>query len=1556
MQTFAIDAYRECCELRGVRPNVQIINQLRLPSSSVELPVLDASSTFLGPLGVHALLDFVNLHQGVRLLSLANNGVDAANVQHLCSVMEHHQSLGACDLRDNSLATPSVRTLWELARHVSTIQRIGTEGTGISEEWKQRLERALRSNEELQVLGFHNYGLNRPITQWGAAYVCILGSPSQVAHLSDSVFPALNSLVSGMRLRVSPVVITETDTMQSMKQKLSLCEDKTSGSRIWCVCFLTKSSPLSEVASEALLEVMDRSLPDEVPPLHNKLGEIRPPVNRSAKNMVIVSDPLDFTRTRGNEEEEKKLTAFANMARPILDHPCAYKLETLSRSSSDIRIMSSLYTSFKVLYSQDPAATRAVSEFDWELPDRLAATGHMFPKEVAVALRYCCDPVAAALAFPLVLYGSGSGGKDEIMAAAACSLRDAPIGTVTVVPKKVVPYFVEEASSRSVVLLIYFLFDVFCPAAAKEVYLTLQDMMTRVRLCIEQYDGEAEIALFLCGIEFLTYCDIFNSASSIAWLPASFPSKVRIVLTMRTESPLLLTLRSRSPLPYELLVGGLPMTRRLKHVRCLLELRGITFPELGDDFIATVSDTALGSRGNSVVDLLAAKEDTDLHLYLTALAALIDAQGCTDLALCIRAAPETAEGVFGSLLSSFEERVGRRLVMAIVVALLSSPLPATELVLVCETLLGCERYTTVPAVASLMRNGLLSTNGASVLRLANTVVCTAVKEHYANNQPEVDEIASAVASHVHRLVVTRSPELLFSFRRVFTALVQSWQDSVAEALLFDSLLVDRVLREDPLCRRTLVDAVFSITTYRARLEELYEGRYSNCQFAHNSARRLLSHFLRDIQELPCAAFQGALLLPPGSPLKEHAATSTQPPYLCLLPLNGGNEEVLSVFNVTTGKQSQLTHCHRFEDTISATSNEQVFVINAVTGAEISRSTVLPLGLDQALIGSLVVSHGEIAAICRGQVAFWNLETDMWSSVLDITCSLSGHSFDSLKQTLLVVQNSTHHVSLLDLHRKKIISSYGEIFPVGCVREAKFLGPNVAVVSIYDVCIIRPSGERWVLNHPSIVRCTASSVDGKIIATGVGVDVWLWTHTGQNLHICTGHTQSVTDVSFHPSGATVISCSNDSTLRVWTTITGQQKARLDTELRDSADYVAFTPDGTKILARCGGYLRQWDPITYSNAGAVNACGGHVGFVALTNANIVAVTIGGSIKSWSLSQSFATVTQASELSRSTNLLLNSKVTAGNVAVLDAVTCNGEVVLCLTADGELRSWSLQGGVPVHVLSNVLCFTSHTSADGATTRVVAFTGTEMRLSVVDVFSGASNAEATPRDVGSFPVMRDVEVNASFALTAFPDFSQIVLAMNYGAQTRLCLFDTQQSFAITNQLSGHFDDVLITVPIPGQDFIVTASKDSTVRLWNLIAHAERSSYQHTRQLTAAAISVSPSDASTVNVVVLDTNSVFTVVNIALSGAVRAGICRQIDLPAAPLLACRLSPAAILVMCESGGVAIIDQASLSVMNRVPSLDAVFARVGTVGTALDVVMLGMASGQLLLCKIKAPVVA
>lgn len=70
-------------------------------------------------------------------------------------------------------------------------------------------------------------------------------------------------------------------------------------------------------------------------------------------------------------------------------------------------------------------------------------------------------------------------------------------------------------------------------------------------------------------------------------------------------------------------------------------------------------------------------------------------------------------------------------------------------------------------------------------------------------------------------------------------------------------------------------------------------------------------------------------------------------------------------------------------------------------------------------------------------------------------------------------------------------------------------------------------------------------------------------TGKELAVLSGHTSEVTDASFSPDGARVITCSYDKTARLWDAATGAELLRLDGH--ESAILSAvFSPDGQHIL--------------------------------------------------------------------------------------------------------------------------------------------------------------------------------------------------------------------------------------------------------------------------------------------------------------------------------------------------------------------------------------------------------
>ncbi len=131
----------------------------------------------------------------------------------------------------------------------------------------------------------------------------------------------------------------------------------------------------------------------------------------------------------------------------------------------------------------------------------------------------------------------------------------------------------------------------------------------------------------------------------------------------------------------------------------------------------------------------------------------------------------------------------------------------------------------------------------------------------------------------------------------------------------------------------------------------------------------------------------------------------------------------------------------------------------------------------------------------------------------------------------------------------------------------------------------PEGTRARLGNGYMLGVQYSP-DGSVLAVTSSIGVWLYdADTLEALHLLTGHTDTVNNITFSPDSRTLASAENN-TIFLWDVITGTQKAILqtlepkDVHTRDFVDTVVFSPDG-KMLASANrkGAVQLWNMKTW-----------------------------------------------------------------------------------------------------------------------------------------------------------------------------------------------------------------------------------------------------------------------------------------------------------------------------------------------------------------------------------------
>jgi len=134
-------------------------------------------------------------------------------------------------------------------------------------------------------------------------------------------------------------------------------------------------------------------------------------------------------------------------------------------------------------------------------------------------------------------------------------------------------------------------------------------------------------------------------------------------------------------------------------------------------------------------------------------------------------------------------------------------------------------------------------------------------------------------------------------------------------------------------------------------------------------------------------------------------------------------------------------------------------------------------------------------------------------------------------------------------------------------------------NIYVISLASGQIERVLAGHTSAVFALAFSPDGSLLASGAGDDktARIWdVQTGECRHVLLGHQEVIADVAFSPDGQSLVTACRDRTARIWSVATGQTTAFLAGH-RDAVASVAWSPDGRTVATGSDdGSIRLWSP--------------------------------------------------------------------------------------------------------------------------------------------------------------------------------------------------------------------------------------------------------------------------------------------------------------------------------------------------------------------------------------------
>ena len=382
-----------------------------------------------------------------------------------------------------------------------------------------------------------------------------------------------------------------------------------------------------------------------------------------------------------------------------------------------------------------------------------------------------------------------------------------------------------------------------------------------------------------------------------------------------------------------------------------------------------------------------------------------------------------------------------------------------------------------------------------------------------------------------------------------------------------------------------------------------------------------------------------------------------------------------------------------------------------------------------------------------------------------------------------------------------------------------------------------------------IRPVSFSPDGARVATGHSDGlIQLWDARNARLALeFPGHARSVTCLAFSPDGQTLASASADSTVRLWDSATGKGILCLKGHT-DRISSVAFSPDGTRISsASYDGTIRIWDIVTGRANLVIQGDSGPVLSISTSpdGRQIAAVDSYPGVRLWDTTTGHVT-----------SVLGSSSSAAHRCYTCVAFGPDGRRLAAAGTDQVLRIWDSADGRELLVLKgrpwdevSSLAF----SPDG--TKLAAARGDDVR--VWDAIHGQEPPRIRCRagpvhntlfspdgsrlaTTGQDELVRIWDVSSGEAKLSLRGPVSVsgrpVLSIAYSPDGKWLAGSGDDGVMVWNAISGqrlvhykgHSDDVSAVAFFPDGKRIISASLDSTIKIWDASTGREEKTLQAT--------------------------------------------------------------------------------------------------------------------------------